>query len=285
MMKRGWVGSGGGLRYFWHLGALQYQAEHGHDFDYFVGTSAGALAAVTAAGAKRRWGSLWGGMAQASLAARAIKHPDNIVAGPWFRPWGYVQALRGRGMYRLTPLAQRLVNLIGLDPDEVLPDAAVTITNLTDGRLLVLPASITRAVISATVPVLSPGQGPEKDLVDGGVRMFAPLKPAIEAGCDDITVQVTRPQEMPPSRRLGDGLAILSRTLDLMSHQMMVEDVQYCELVNARVRAGLAPDKRLVNLHLIYADDDLPRATPDQFNHQTVLDLLNKGFRDAQAQR
>ena len=119
-------------------------------------------------------------------------------------------------------------------------------------RVVYLPARLTAEHImaSAAIPVafppvrLSDAEGASGDwYLDGGVRLNAPIKPALDLGADRLVVVATHPLVQP-----DDGAALDPRQLDLFGAfatvlsatlvDRMVEDVRALDRVNRLLGAG-----------------------------------------------
>jgi predicted acylesterase/phospholipase RssA len=265
--KTALVISGGGSKGSFAVGALKYLVgELGLEFDVLAGTSTGALIApmLAAQGSgalptlEREYTTVTtGDILSGNLAWRVVTgEPSFHKSDP----------LRRRIEGTLTEAVYRQIVESGRQ-------LAIATVNLKTGALVyyqtgtpipssdtVVPVSsreqLIRAMLaSASVPVamqpieVAPGEGkPVEPFVDGGVREYAPIEVAIDAGAVDICCLVLAPEmKVRPeyTKRYGNVLDVLQRTIDLLSQEVGESDVKLSRLytravvyLNA-VRAGL----------------------------------------------
>lgn len=133
------------------------------------------------------------------------------------------------------------------EPD---PDRAITYvaTELTVEHVLA-----SAAVPAAFRPVLVPGPAPWAGwYVDGGLRLNAPLKPALDLGCTRLGVVATQPAAYPPQvpgppdRRSPDIAAVAALALHGLLADRMVEDLRVLSAVNRLVESSADHSHRRV---------------------------------------
>lgn len=278
------VCSGGDLRFFWHLGALDVLAEQGWRPDIAFGTSAGALIVTALMDALNKGHDMKGAVARLHALTEDVTEPSALVNQSPFKLWRYIQGLRGKGMLTLDPLLARLRDAVG---DGEVAHARVAIGDLCSGTVRSWPANAKAAVVSSAVPFVAPHLG---GLVDGGVLLNAPLKPAIDAGATEIVILITKPYKLPnvPTKALGSGLAVLGRSLEVMTHRMIHADVKLCLQRNedALVEGGWR--YRQIRLQTVWANSiqqqRFAKASISSFSLADVHALTDAGREDARTQ-
>lgn len=269
-VKRALVISGGGSKGAFAVGAVEYlMVKLGLEFDVFTGTSTGALIAPMLAALGRD------AVPRLKAEYTTVRTQDIITPR---RP--EETAIVHTSVFTTEPLARRIANNVSADVFQRLSTGPrqlfVTSVNLRTGRLtyhhtgaggfqtngdLVHAAdreTLMRAMLaSASIPVLmqpaglQPGGGGDP-FVDGGVREYAPIQVAIDAGATDIVVILLSPRERGPAREnLGRLPGVLQRTIDLLCEEVGDGDVKLAQLhaTGARyvqaVRDGLVRDHGL----------------------------------------
>jgi NTE family protein len=115
-----------------------------------------------------------------------------------------------------------------------------------------------RAILaSASIPLAYPAvamrlRGRDDVYVDGGVGNNTPLRQAIDAGADDVTIVLAdnvglRDTSLP----LDDLAAIGLASQDLLQERVLELDLQLARTINEAVLHGVAPGKRFVRLRTI----------------------------------
>lgn len=251
--KRALVISGGGQRGSFAVGAASYLMEAlGLDFQIFAGTSTGALIApLLAAGGAAA-------LPQLRTEYTTVKTRD-IIRERWTDPlrWFPISSL-----YLTSPLRKRVA--AGLAPDVLERIEArgtqlfVTTVNLVSGHVVYFhtgpaPAAedgdfvrltnrgllVDAMVASSSIPFFmppvemdAPGGG-KAAFVDGGVRQYAPIQVAIEAGADEIWCLVLMPPAKVRPAHTGnfkDIVKVTQTTVDLLSQEVGDGDVRTSKL-------------------------------------------------------
>ena len=108
--------------------------------------------------------------------------------------------------------------------------------------------------------------------VDGGIRETVPLKHAIMEGYDDLYVIMCSPwhRNPKPTKEIKNWLCAGARTLDLLTHEIFINDVQTCLKYNDR------EDKATVNIHL-YAPPELVIDTLE-FDPEKIRKGIEQGY-------
>ncbi|HEU0013927.1 MAG TPA: patatin-like phospholipase family protein [Longimicrobium sp.] len=246
--------SGGGSKGAFAVGAVKHlMGTLGMEFDLFAGTSTGAL--IT---------PLLAAMGRAALPVLEREY-TTVRDADIIRPRQPEEtALVSSSFATTDPLADRIRgqvteavwNALRASPKQVF----LTTVNLRTGRLVYFqtgPAAVPsngdvvrvqdrdtlmRAMLaSASIPVLMQPtpipQGTPAEFVDGGVREYAPIQVAIDAGVTDIVCILLAPAVRGPAEQRLDRLAgVLKRTIDLLSEEVGENDVRTSQLYTQAVR-------------------------------------------------
>lgn len=96
-------------------------------------------------------------------------------------------------------------------------------------------------------------------LADGGLRNVTPLKTAIEAGHDHLVVILNRPETLRPKGRVKGLLDVFGRTIDILTHEVAINDIAQCETINRLVleAGGTLGQYRYVELTIVRPSRDL----------------------------
>ncbi|MBN1797539.1 MAG: patatin-like phospholipase family protein [Spirochaetales bacterium] len=107
---------------------------------------------------------------------------------------------------------------------------------------------------SCTIPVFFPPVKENKLLrVDGGVRDIAPMRIALKKGATDIYLIICDPLEpYPYPHKIKNLLNVLDRTLAIMSHEIIINDIE-----TAIKKNELADKSRYRKINLYVIDPDL----------------------------
>lgn len=305
-IKRALVVSGGGAKGAFAAGAIKYlMVEKGIAFDLVVGTSTGALIAPFVATAD---------VADLLAIYENVEDQDILADRPDLLAFLFSDALNdsapleglinrffgGRGRY------ERLVS----SPVE----AFVTVVNLQTGEVEYgnqhqdgRKDFLRKVLASASVPVMMP---PVKigrhQYVDGGVKDLAPLGKAIDEGATHIVSIILSPDEdhrEPVKGQFTSTADILKRTLDLLTEEVVDNDVKIANLYtagvmtlgtiqrNAREILGLTPsqmkalfsglgdpfeDKKIVGITVIRPDQELA-ALSLSFDPVKMREMVDEG--------
>lgn len=245
------VVSGGGSRGAYAVGIIRHLFRQHRDSGWFRivgGTSTGALIAPMAA--------LMGG--PDPLASEALEvlmdaygnsTTERIVRKRGFLRWFWSRD----AVYDTDPLRELVEQKLRPEmfqwlSEERAPHCYVTYTNYRTGQLVhASPGDpgITRedfiaaVIASASIPIaLEPARIDGDICYDGGVREILPMKHAIELGAERILPVTLSPPELPRAQSgLGRIDRVATRTLDIMTHETVLNDAHLAELINIAVRA------------------------------------------------
>jgi predicted acylesterase/phospholipase RssA len=195
--------------------------------DHYYGTSVGALNSLGFALRGHEWlEEQW----------RGIKHWSDILHENF-----PVKQLWSTGIYNMKPLRKKLEELV----DSVGARAAATVClvdMVEQGKIIYKSTMDTPrkdmakwTEASACIPVIM--ELTDNRYADGGVREQTPLKKAIKDGAESIWVVLASPltQDLPgPDWELKwpRKLNIALRTVDLMSHEVFLNDMEVCRRKN-----------------------------------------------------
>jgi NTE family protein len=121
-----------------------------------------------------------------------------------------------------------------------------------------------RAVMaSACQPVFMPpievkkGAVPLRQYVDGGVREYAGLQLAIDAGADEIfVILLNSAKEQPVEKPFGDAFTILKQTIDIFTADVAVNDIRVPAIYNRALRYIRAVTEKMKADGISQADID-----------------------------
>lgn len=284
---RALVLSGGGSKGAWQAGALEVLCGAGRVYDVCCGVSVGALGAAFLgrfppgedARAARELVAIWEGLE--TRGVRRHHFPLSFLHGLW-RP----------SFYDSTPL-DRLVRS-RLDPDVLRASGRrvrVGAVCLADGRYRLFdessPHIVDAVLASAAFPAMLEPVAIDGALhIDGGLRDVTPLAAAIDAGATDIDVLLAHPPAFASGPLFEGGrpnaLQLAIRSLEILLHEVMENDLEIARRTNVLVREGAAPDHRYVALRVLRPDGPLD-ASPLSFERAALDRMLARGRRDAEA--
>jgi NTE family protein len=278
MAKRALVITGGGQRGSFAVGALRWLVrEKGLTFDIFAGTSTGALIAP-----------LFAAQGAASID-ELVRQYTTVKTSDIIRPRPLWDWLKPESIYKTGPLRERVdktmtdavfaelekkgkqgqrvfLTTVDLRSGHVVyfqtgapllrPDGKpFAEPNLTVAPIRDRKELVSAMVASSSIPVFMPpvraglGAAPPSVYVDGGVREYAPIKVAIQAGADEIVclVLMPDPRVIPQARgSLGNAVDILRVTIDLLSQEVGESDVRLSQLYTDALRFREAVSAQLL---------------------------------------
>lgn len=241
-MKTAFVLSGGGAKGAFQVGVIEKLFHAGIEPDVIYGTSVGALnAACFAHGGVDRMKAMW----------KALKSRGDVLSMCPFN------LLFGSGLYSMAPLKKLIEK--ATEGEALCEAVACTVRLHGNGDIVYFSnrGEHFRAgtLASACIPVVMeaveiPHEGKSQLFVDGGVREQTPLKRAILDGADKIVVILCNPYiensqdnlEWKPT--FPKMASILMRTLDIMEHEIFVNDIARC------IRGNDEPGKRKIQLEV-----------------------------------
>lgn len=282
--------SGGGAKGAWQAGVL-YTLTNREQARYHIvsGTSVGALNgaffAQYARGDERA--------AAADLAAMWLRlRGSRSIYRKWYGgllgrlPAALPRWLGGRlSMYSTAPL-RRLVRE-NLSPRRVAESGRmlrVGAVDLITGARRVWSESAGTALwdavlASSSFPVaFEPVQIDGGLYTDDGVREVTPVEAAIQAGADSIDVLICSPEGRVP-RRPKTGIDAALRCLDAAVDEIEKWDLKVVDLYNGLSGAGIASDKRPIDIRILRPIDSL--GDPLDFDPKLTRSRFELGVEDA----
>ena len=179
------VVSGGGAKFWYGAGAMAGLKKEGHEFDCVYGTSTGAICTLLwmQGNPQRAWD-----LADEISPNDIIKHPKNVTK--------LKRLIQARNLVDNTPMLPTLQKLFPRHTLDFSFKSHAVATNILTQRRKVFELSrkdpdIYRYVVaSGAIPALFPPVKFNDELVcvDGGAIDNTLLDPAINAGCDEITL-------------------------------------------------------------------------------------------------
>lgn len=276
--KIGVILSGGGAKGAGQLGMMLYLAKQGIQPDFLSGISVGSLNAA-----------LWaqeGNLQLLEQIWRGIRGNSDIYKSNWLRPWRLFRAV-----YDNQPLWRKIQRHV--DPEKLKEspiELKVGVVQLQSGAFMLFnknhPDFKKMLLSSAAIPVVFPAvkyQG--RQYVDGGMRDSAPLKTAIQAGCDLIYILHCYSLEMEEEEKDYANLAMIGiRSFAILYNEIIGNDIKTCEGINKALVAGRKfPGKnyRLIELKLIAPGKDQSFGYELDFSPKKIASNIELGYQIA----
>jgi len=279
---RALVLSGGGCKGAYQVGALSYLlGQLGRRYSILCGVSVGALNAAFLA----QFAS--GEEKQASAQLEALWAPLDTPS--IYRKWpvfGEAAAIWKSSVYDSTPL-QRLVRT-KLDAGKVRNSGKklrVGAVSLNSGEYRVFaedhPNLVEGVIASSAFPVMFAPVLIEGQLwTDGGVREVTPIQAAIDLGADTIDAIVCSPADSKAKfPAIPIALRVAERSIDLMSDEIIENDLKVAELYN-QLAANKLSTKRVIKLWTLRPSSSLIDNSLD-FSPAKAKEMKARGFQDA----
>lgn len=273
---RALVLSGGAAKGSYQVGALKkWIHEDGRDYDIFVGTSIGSLNGGFLAQAPPGELGAW----LTKLEALWLGFGNDDVYRKWF--FCELAALWKWSVYN-TEGARQIIHA-NIDPDALAGSRRkfrCVYVSWRTGEVCVgteCDADIREKMYaSASFPIFfEPALVGGELYTDGGVRDIAPIGQALELGADEVDVilcsNYDRPDNWEPS--MGGVLPYALRMADIMSTEILLNDVRICELKNR------LPEYQQVNLRVLKPSEGTGESF--DFSRESTEHRLAVGYRDA----
>lgn len=280
-MMRALVLQGGGAKGAYQAGVLKYLLGiKSIKYDILCGTSVGAINAAYLAQFKD---------GEEVLASQTIHSmweslDNNAIRKKWFAwpltvPWK-------PSVYNSKPLMRLLRENICQEKiansGKVLRVGAVSLSSGTYETWTESDHDVVEGIIasSAFPGGLIPADVRGKLWMDGGVRRQTPLSEAISLGATHVdVVMCSSPGVDAVNYKNPKSLDVMIRALDIMLDELAVADVNTAYLYNDLVLAGVKPNKRFLELNVIYPSKSIG-STLD-FDPIIIRENLSLGFEDA----
>jgi NTE family protein len=276
MAKRALVISGGGCKGAFAVGVLKNLAANFPDisFDIFIGTSTGSLIVPFASlGRIDILEQLY-----TSITTDQVITKGNIIG----------RLLGSNSLFDATPLANLvkqhyvddICNQVFQSGKEVFfattclqTGASVNFSNIdtplvSDYEMMKMnnPDEMRRAIMaSACQPVFMPpievkkGAVPLRQYVDGGVKEYAGIQLAIDAGADEIYTIVLTPERKDPNEQdFSSAFNILEDTIDIFTAGVGYNDIRIPGMYNRALQYIASVQKKM-------ADAGIPQTTIDDY--------------------
>jgi NTE family protein len=274
MAKRALVISGGGCKGAFAVGVIKNLAANFPDisFDIFVGTSTGSLIAPFAAlGEIDLLEQLYTTITTDNIIIKGNVITRLLAANSLFdaKPLGDLIKLHyddkhcnqvfqsQKEVYFATTCLQTGQSVYFASKDAPL---------VTDYEVIKLnnPDEFRRAVMaSACQPVFMPpmevkkGAVPMRQYVDGGVREYAGVQLAIDAGAEEIyTILLSPEKEIPEEKTFNDAFTILTTTIDTFTTDVGVNDIRVPMLYNRALKYISSVQQKMKKAGVPQADID-----------------------------
>jgi len=276
--------SGGGSKGAYQLGVLtKWMSEDRRDYDMLCGVSVGALNCSVLATTM---------LGQPFMALKKLEEFwEGVTTEKVRKSWpvfGAVASVWKPSVYNSSPLsdwAHKTLNpkLIRASGRQLVVGAVCWET----GEYVVADQTsddiVSWVLASAAYPaLLSPVKIGGKLWTDGGLRDITPLGEAIRRGATEIDVIVTAPDKPAAWSTVGQaaipGYAI--RALDLMSTEIMENDLKICSLKNRLSEALGGIEYRKVKVRVIRPGSELSVNSLD-FDRSSINQMIELGYNDA----
>lgn len=282
---RALVLSGGGAKGAYQVGVLKYILNDLKvSYDAFCGVSVGALNSAFL--------SMFPSGAEpdtyAALEALWHRVDTSKIYKRWF-PFGRLHGLWLSSLYNSRPLMDWINSELDMEKIKTSgKKCCVGAVSLTSGEYRVFdqdyPEFGKAVIASSSYPgMLIPIELEGELWADGGIKEITPLKAAINLGATEIDVIICSPKsDSKPFPENPNAINVLTRTLDLMSDEVISNDMQKSVLINELVLKGAHPEKRYIKFNIIRPDHNLTDDSLD-FNQDKIKEMLAKGYEDAKS--
>lgn len=269
--------SGGGSKGAFQLGAMKRLIRfEGNRYDILCGTSVGALnASYLSQYTKDNQSDGLGNLIELWVG---LKQSDVYTSWPILGP---VLGLFKKGLYNASPLKNLIKKHI--NPTRIVTQLRLATVSLSSGSLRVFTeedSNVLDAIYaSAAYPVMfEPTKIGEEWYTDGGLRDLTPLKQAIEAGADEIHIincsnTIMDNQGVDSLKSFG----ILLRSIEIMTNEILLNDLQTMYNINKEVQAGTNTEKKYIKFKLLQPSAYAKLSDPLKFDHQEILDMIEAG--------
>lgn len=283
---RALVLGGGAVKGAYELGAIKYLIKDlGKQYDIICGVSVGALNGSHLAMYSKE--EQYKGVDYLSTVWDTIN--NDKVRKDWF-PFGVVSGLWKESIYNSQPLMDLVRK--NLDLETIRKNGvqvAVGAVSITTGNykcFTQLDDSFIDGVIASSAdpiglcPIMIDGEL----WSDGGLKHIVPIQAAIDLGAEDLDIVMCHPKQNTSTYTKSWGIKGFGlRCLDLMTDQIEDSDVKLTLLYNKLVNAGLAPDKKYLNVKIIRPEKNL-ECSALEFDHEAIEKMIAQGYEDAKSQ-
>jgi len=283
---RALVLSGGGVKGAYQVGVLcKWLYEDHRSYDIMCGVSVGALNTSFLSQYKK------GNEREAYNALLALW--NTIDDSKIYKKWFLIRELAGifkPSLYNSQPLMD-LVRAY-LDTDKIKNSGIklrIGAVSLESGKYFLFdenhPKIVEGVIASSAFPTfLTPIEIDGEIWTDGGVRTVTPIAAAIKAGATHIDVVMTSPADSTIGfKKKPNAIDITMRVIDLMSDEIIANDIKLASMVNRAIRKGAnLPDKKIITFNIIRPKNVLIKNSLD-FNPEGIKRMMEIGYNDSGA--
>lgn len=306
-MRHALILSGGGADGAYEAGAAAELFKHFHytnsPITIVSGTSVGALNAAILAQCAGRSGPPFKKIKPMLEVWRTTRQKDVYNAGRFGLASMAWRWARGRPVYDSQPLHDLVRRTLDLDSlrnspllllvhaTDLVMRRQVTATNTS-------PHLIDAVIASASLPgAFAPVWIGGNPYVDGGVIVNTPIRAAIEAGAEKVTVIYLDNERLAPRTTLAHALSderafidqkkvtpiwTVQRSIETALTGALERDLRMVGLYNRLAKAGLAEGRRKIEVQVLQPDEPLGKTgSVLDFTRSRLDELLSRGRRDA----
>lgn len=277
--------SGGGSKGAFQVGALKRLImTEGHRYDIFCGTSVGALNAAFLSQYSPE--NQLEGLSELTRLWINLKQNDVYTNWPVL---GLALGVFKKGLYNAANLKKLIKK--NIDPSKIKNSGnklRVASASLTTGELAIFTEQtnfIHDAVYaSAAFPVMfEPIKIAEQWYTDGGVRDISPLAQAIRAGATEIHI-INCSNLQIGSKRVDSSrsLDILLRSLDIMTNEILINDVEKMLEINTLIENVEIAGKRHIKYKLLQPHLETKLSDSLTFDHKEIVEMISAGIWDTE---
>lgn len=305
--KKALVLSGGSVKGAFQAGAIKAVLDSGYKPDFISGISVGSLNGTFIANAvgeqmtsNSEEGIDWEKIGEEleRIWLDNIKRPGNISRSRSLL-WIIIEIVfkSFKGLRNTKPIRKLLYRIV---KDENLSRAKETLelvvgtVNMVTSKLDYVDSSrdgfLDYVVASTAIPIIMPTSVIEDDpYLDGGLRDSAPLKPAIDAGVDEIICVLCHSEDLTQRTfKHGNIYQLGERIMDIISNETVTNDIKLAEKINhdlklhpaGVVKSKLFQDKREIKIMVIRPENEI-EIDLKSFNSERIKKIIDLGYKRA----
>ena len=284
-MSKALVMSGGGCKGAFTCGTLKHLiGDLNYSYDIICGVSVGALNSAVL--------SMYPKEQVQDALKRLLEFWDSIddskIYKNWF-PFGIIHCLWLKSFYNSQPLIDLVKSNVDLNKIRASGiKTSVGAVSLSTGLYRSFTPDddnfVDAILASAAVPPgLKPIEIEGQLYTDGGIKHITPLKEAIDFGADEIDVILCCPSPENRTTKYDDNSTTINlalRAVDLMSDQIIDDDLKMALLYNKIVSLDTNSDKRFIKMNIYRPSFDLIDNSLD-FSPEKRKYMMDIGYKDA----
>lgn len=280
------VQSGGGAKGSYTCGVLRYLLNDLEiDYSGFTGVSVGALNSAVLAQ------FCYGQEKQSYEALNNVW--KRVNTGNIYKRWDLIGRLYGlwkSSFYNSQPLLNWVSSELNIEQIRTSGKiVSVGAVSLTSGKYRSFdqnyPDFVKAVCASSSYPgFLIPIEMEGELWSDGGIKSITPLQEAIDLGADEIDIIITSPvidSKIFPTN--PNAIDVIMRTLDLMSDQIIADDIAGVQYYNDLIVKGQPTNKRFIKFNVIRPEKNLTDNSLD-FTPFKLEEMAKIGYEDAKNQ-